>query len=321
MNIKIIGSGAIGSLFAGLLNTRQVDVCFANNPVWEKKRTAATLRLVLPGRWLKVEGICYDDTRKADMLFVCVKRHHLPVLKKEQLSESLSENSGNILFFNYSKTGINHLSPGNDFHPLFCVTLLSAVSLQPGDVELTSENSHIICEKNKVLKKILSLLKDFHIKLHMVDDISPYMNSYFIFQLLYLPVAMCNTTLLHFFSYREGRELAMRILHEGIKTFEKSGKPLQKLPSCDPLELLHQLEKKAEQFTSYRYKPDRTYNPLLQSLLLEKESEAKELNGELVTLAKDAGVDSSWNWRLLQKLPRVKRFGYYPTPSDLLKGI
>jgi len=60
---------------------------------------------------------------------------------------------------------------------------------------------------------------------------------------------------------------------------------------------------------------------LLQSLLLDKESEAKELNGALISMAKEAGVDSSWNWRLLQKLPRVKRFGFYPTPSDLLKGI
>jgi ketopantoate reductase len=193
--------------------------------------------------------------------------------------------------------------------------------LQPGDVELTSLDSHIIIEKDKEVKKLFSLLKDFNIKLHIVDDIYPFMNSYFIFQLLYLPVAMCNSTLHHFFSYREGRELGMRVLHEGIKTFEKSGKPLQKLPACDPQELLHQLEKKSDNFSSWHYKPDRSYNPLLQSLLLDKDTEAKELNGELVSLAKAAGVDSSWNWRLLQKLPRIKRFGYYPTPSELLKGI
>lgn len=321
MNIKIIGSGAIGSLIAGLLYAKQVDVCFSNNPDWKKKRISTALRIVLPERWLKVEGVCYDNSRKTDMLFVCVKRHHLHSLKRETVQGSLSGDEGKILFFNFSKPEVDHLVSNGAFHTLFCVTLLSAVSLQPGDVELTSEDSHIICEKNKDVKKLFSLLKDFQIKLHMVDDITPYMNSYYLFQLLYLPVAMCNSTLRHFLSYREGRELGMRVLHEGIKAFSKSGRPLQKLPSCDPQDLLHQLEKKPDQFTSWRFKPGRSYNPLLQSLLLEKESEAKELNGDLISLAKEAGVDSSWNWRLLQKLPRVRRFGYYPTPSDLLKGI
>lgn len=320
MSIKIIGPGAIGSLIGGLLNFKRIEVCFANNPGWEKKRASATLRLVLPDKWLTVEGICYDDERKTDFTFVSVKRHQLVSLQPEEFSRHMPESSGTILFFNCSKPEISHLALDN-FQIHHCITLLSAISLQPGDVELTSRDAHIICEKNKQLKKIFSLLKDFRIKLHMVDDINPYMNSYFIYQLLSLPVAMCNSTLSHFLSYREGRELALRVLHEGIKTFEKLENPMQKLPANDPVELLNLLTKKPDQFSARQYKPDRSFNPLLQSLLLDKETEVKEINGVLINAAKDAGVDTSWNWRLLQKLPRIKRFGFYPTPSDLLNGI
>ena len=69
MNVKIIGAGAIGSLLAGLLYTKKIDVCLANNPAWEKSRTSATIRLVLPDRWVTAEGICYDNKPPVPSVF------------------------------------------------------------------------------------------------------------------------------------------------------------------------------------------------------------------------------------------------------------
>jgi ketopantoate reductase len=320
MEIKVIGAGAIGSLIGGLFSVKGFDVFFSQNPGYEEISPSHILRIILPDRWLTVEGICKNGSRKAEMLFVTVKRHQLKSLTKEYLSQCMLHSESEILFFNCDRYDMSHI-PLEDTTFSICLSLLCAVKLQPGDVELCSTTSYLIIEKKKHLKKLFSLLKDFGIQVFYVDDIEPYANSFFLSQLLFLPVAMCNTTLTNFLSYREGRELAIRVLHEGIKTFEKSSMPLGKLPVMDPQELIIKLQKKPKKFDTARYKSDRAFNSLLQSILLEKQTEVKELNGRLIIMAKEAGVDPAWNWALMQKLPRVQRLGFYMNPAELLKGI
>ncbi|MBN1697893.1 MAG: hypothetical protein JW881_10305 [Spirochaetales bacterium] len=320
MEIKIIGAGAVGSLIGGLLSIKGSDIFFLKNPENKSTPSSHNLRIVLPDRWLVVEGICKDGERKADMLFVTLKRHQVREITKEYLLPYMEDEKSEIIFFNCDIFDLSNFKPGNT--PIsFCLSLLCSVKLQSGDVELCSSSSCLIVEKKKHLKKLFAPLKDFGIKVLCVDEFEPYANSFFLTQLLFLPVAMCNTTLSHFLSYREGRELAVRVLHEGIKTFEKTRLPLGRLPLLDPQDLMIQLQKKPGKYDSARYEADRSYNSLLQSILLGKQTEVRELNGRLITMAKDAGVDPAWNWALMQKLSRVQRIGFYMNPAELLKGI
>jgi ketopantoate reductase len=320
MKINVIGPGAIGSLVGGLLNFKNHDISFRFNPETEEKRGDRYLRIILPDKWLKIDRITIAASEKADILIVALKRNQYGSLTKEALRKYINENGSEIIFFNCSPEDIANTVPDSIPYSI-ALSLVNAVMLQPQDVELTIPDSYIVHDKSKNLKKLFLPLKDFGIKPYPVDDIIPYSNSLFVYQLLYLPVAMCNTTLSYFLSFKEGRDLALRVLNEGIKTFVKNEQPLGKLPVMDPIDLMTRLEKKPEKFEQQRFKEDRSYNPVLRSFLLNKKNEVKELNGRLITMAKNAGVDPLWNWKLYQKLLKVTKYGFFSNPKELLNGL
>jgi ketopantoate reductase len=320
MKINVIGPGAIGSLIGGLLAHKNHNVQFQANPESEQKKDERYLRLILPDRWLKIEHVLMNPVNNADAVIFALKRTQYSSISAEQLKKSMSPGCENVIFLNCDEDDIKHLIHENLAHTV-ALTLMTSVSLQQQDVELATTDSCIVYEKQKFIKELLSPLKDFGIKSIGVDHIAPFSNSFFIYELLFLPVAMCNTTLGYFLSFKEGRELALRILHEAIKTFAKLEMPIGKLPVMDPSDLIAKIEKKPEKFELDRNKCDRSYNTVLQSLLLNKKNDVNRLNGRLVALAKTAGVDPVWNWKLLQKVPRVAKFGFYPNPKELLGGI
>jgi ketopantoate reductase len=320
MKIHMIGHGAIGTLVGGLLLSKNHTVSFEPNRESGQTKEDRYLRIILPDRWLRIDHIQMSPANKPEICFFSLKRSQYASITIDQMKKYTAGNSESTVFFNCDNDDIKHLVHENLSHSI-ALTLLTAVSLQPQDVELSTSDSYLVYEKEKTLKELFFPLKDFGIKSFAVDSVTPYANSFFLYQLLFLPVAMCNTTLGYFLSFKEGRELALRILHEGLKTFEKNETPIGKLPVMDPVELINKLEKKPDKYEHERYKCDRAYNTVLQSFLLDKKNEVNRLNGKLITLAKNAGVDPVWNWKLVQKVQRVTKFGFYPNPKELLGGI
>ena len=318
------GNGAQASLLGGMFILKGAHLSFT--PSFQDGDIYAgmnSIRLILPDRWLTVEGVRFEDRRPGDLVIVCLDQHETARLSGDDLLPLLASPSGAVIFADgttpAARKAADSLPEGTPVS--FILSLFQAVSLQPGEAELSSRNSWILVERKSPYRRMFSNLRDLGIKTQAVEDISACTNSGIIYRLLELPAAMCNVPLSHFLSCREGRELAIRVLKEGFKTFGKSGHMLGKLPVMDPRELLASLEKKPDKFSEARYLPDRSYGGILQSLLRRRETDAGELNGRIVVMGKDAGVDTSWNWRLLQKLPRVQRNGFYPNPSELLKGI
>ncbi|MBA7681187.1 hypothetical protein ES703_89524 [subsurface metagenome] len=344
MRILILGSGAVGTLLGGLLSYSGSEVFFSGNRENLKVLEKVGLRIQLPGRWLKLSGLkpgamdreaeALNDqgagsvpgspadalSNGADFLFITLKRRHLKTLKPACLAEQPLSAGGKIIFFNCDPADKDKLTPAGA-ESYLALTLLNAVMLQPGDVELASSRSVLIYEKNRELKRLLSSLKVLGIELYEADHIEPYANSFFLWQLLFLPAAMCQTTYENFLSYPEGREIAARILEEGLNTYLKLKRSLKRLPYMDPQDLLSRIEKGGKGFTAARFRPDRAYNSLLQSILKEKMLENRELNGRLIKMAGQAGVDPLWNWRLNQKLSRVLRVGFYKDPVELYQAI
>ena len=154
-----------------------------------------------------------------------------------------------------------------------------------------------------------------------MDDAKPYLNALLVAQLLFLPVAMCNTTLDGFLASAQGRELASSILAEGFAAMERADMPLAPLPLMDPRELAARLEKKPGSFETVPPSPGREYNSVLQSLLRGRPTEAAHLNKRIVEIASSAGLHLTWNWRILQKASRVASIGFYRDPSELLRSL
>jgi ketopantoate reductase len=320
MDISVIGPGAVGSLLGSLLQ-------IAGHRVTLHGRTAearADHRVVLPGQWLLAEGLRSagrEETAEAsDAILVTLGRHHLHAERRPDFARLIGSCESPVAVFNCDPEEAVRLSIPRERLRL-ALTLMSAVRLQGADVELCTEKPVLLYEKSPLLARIFPALGKFGFQLVAVDDLAPYLNSFFISQLLFLPVAMCNTTVRDFLSYAEGRELAVSILSEGFAALQRAEMPLAALPLMDPGELSMKLQKKPALFEGDRGVPEREYNSLLQSYLRGKPTEAAQLNRKVVEIASSAGLHLTWNWRIVQKASRITSLGFYRDPPELLKAL
>lgn len=323
MDVTLLGPGAIGTLLGGLLRLSGHEVTLVG------RREAAfpdrPLRIIHPSRWLLAEGVRYarNTTARAESAeawLVTLGRHHLKAVRRPDFSRLVGSGDGPVFFFNCDPAEPQRLALA-PARRRFGLTLTTAVKLQEGEVELAAEKSALIVEKHAFNEELFGPLADFGFQLVEVEDALPFMTSLFLYQLLFLPAALCNLTLSSFLVTREGRELARNILQEGFLTMEKAGQPLAELPIMDPLELLGRLEKKPASFEAWTNRPDRAYNSVLQACLSGRPVESAHLNRRLVEMASSAGVHLIWNWRLVQKTGRVSSIGFYRDPRELMHSL
>jgi ketopantoate reductase len=322
MEIVILGPGAVGTLLGGLFKLKGHGVVLKGrrSPPAE---SPCTIRIVLPESWLLAEGVRLagpEENALPDAALVTLGRHHLHALRRPDFSRLTGGGECPVALFNCDPTEIDRLAVPSDMLRL-CLTLMDAVKLQENDVELVTEKPVILYERAPHLDRLFRDLASFGFQVVPVPDARPHLNSLLVWQLLFLPVAMCNTTLGIFLSFPEGRELAASLIAEGCAAMEKAGFPMAALPAMDPRELAERLDRKPGSFESERELPDRSCNSLLQSFLLKKPTEAARLNRRIVEIASAAGLHLTMNWRVLQKMSRVTGLGFYRTPADLLRSL
>jgi len=324
MRIHVLGAGAVGSVLGGLLAQSGHDVSFI-----EKGRTAGKrdgIRIGLPGRLLAVDGVQRLDLKgpptggRPDFLFICLGRNHLHALKKEGLKHLVDPESTRVVFCNADPDEARRLDIPVSMR-CFLLALLDAVKLQDNDVEVVSENPCIVEAKNSHVNIFASDFSRFGIAVHAVDDILPCLDSLYVFELLFLPVALCNTTLKHFLSFASGRKIARALLLEGLKAMERCGRPLARLPAMDPRALAERIAKDPSVLSAARFLPDRSFPPILQSFLRGSPGEARELNKRIVELGASVGLELPLNWALYQKAGRPATVGFYPNPDALARAL
>jgi len=322
MEITIVGPGAVGTLIGGLLGIsgHQVTLIGRKPP----ENPCAPVRLVMPRQWLLAEDLrCAgpgEPGGASDAYFMTMGRHHLHAVRRPDIVRLIGAGEAPVAFFNCDPSEPIRLAVPGDRVRL-CLTLMNAVKLQAADVELTTEKPAILFERSPVLAQLFRGLAGFGFQILPVDDARPFLNSLLVAQLLFLPVAMCNTTLNGFLASPQGRELASSILSEGFAAMERAGMPLAPLPLLDPRDLAARLERKPGSFETVPPLPDREYNSVLQSLLRGRPTEAAHLNKRIVEIASSAGLHLAWNWRILQKASRVASIGFYRDPSELLRSL
>jgi ketopantoate reductase len=322
MEITIIGPGAVGTLLGSLLQLKGHRVTLRGRK--QPANPNAPQRVVLPGQWLTAEGLRSegpaDAVGSADAFFVTMGRHHLHAERRPDFSRLVGSSDSPVMFWNCDLAEPERLAV-DPRRVHFCLTLMNAVSLQACDVELSSEKPVIVHQRSQWLVRMLAGLSGFGFRVLPVDEVRPYANSFFVYQLLHLPVALCNTTMREFLSFPEGRELAVSILHEGCEALERAEMPMASLPIMDPRELCSRLERKPDAFQVDRGAPERAYNSVLQAYLKGKPTEAAQLNRKAVELASSAGLHLTWNWRIFQKAGRVASMGFYRDPAELLSAL
>jgi hypothetical protein len=332
MDITVVGPGAVGTLLGGLLSLRGHGVSFRCRQAPAGSVAERPVRIVLPDRWALAEGLRFagpgSELREPGVVFVALGRHHLRGVRRPDFARLVGTRKGvepEVVFANAdpaepARLGLGQRGKGGGGWSL-CLTLLDAVKLQDREVELAGARPTLVVEKGSAGHRLLSGLSGFGISVLPVADPLPCSDSLFVSQLLFLPVAMCNTTLARFLAFPEGRTLARSILGEGLEAMARAGRQLARLPVMDPQDLLARIEKKPDSFAPARTRPDRAYNTVLQSYLRGRPTEAPELNRRIVELASGAGLHLEWNWRVLQKVGRIASLGFYPEPGDLLRSL
>jgi ketopantoate reductase len=324
VNVRIMGSGALATLLTGLLAAEGHQVVLATDPENARRLRGKDIRVILTSGWRRSAGFRLGSppARSEELGIVALPAARLKevVRKPPALRERFGTSTSNLLLLDCDPEDREALTPAGST-ALLGLSLLSTFELEPGEVEVASPRPWFVLQKSTLLKELRQFLKACGFEVLEVDDIVPYANSRFLLRLLYLPVAMCHSTLRHFLSYPEGREIALQVLEEGRRTLEKQAAELKKLPVSDPQELMQRLERKGEEFSRFRHSPDREYGPLLQSLLKGQRGEVKQLNEKLVRMASHVGVDPRWNWRLARKLSRVLQVGFYRDPPELYKAL
>jgi 2-dehydropantoate 2-reductase len=310
MRVCVIGAGAVGGLLGGLAAEAGHEVCFAGSAVSMRELAARGLRLVLPGGRLRLRKALTADLATArwrpELGIVALKRHQL----RELGSLPPAARAAELLVLN-----------ADEGRPLLGFTLLTSMMLQHGEVELASGRSVLVLPRHAAVKELAGSWKQAGLEVVETDSPEALASSFFVWQLLFLPPALCHSTLGHFLATEPGREIAAGVLAEGLAVFRRAGRPLKRLPLHDPQELAQRLSRRPEQFAAAGLLPDREFNSLLQSILRQQKTEARELNERLVRLAAEAGLNAPWNWRLSQKLGRVVQAGFFRDPGELRRAL
>jgi hypothetical protein len=317
VRVRIIGDAPVATVLTGLLAAEKHEVVWNPGPAGSRRlkllKRRKEVRLVLPQEWVHTESFSLSSSTKIraeELGVIAIPAHSLGQMKPV-------DSKGSALVFRDCDPGVTDTLAAPGSTAIQGLSLLDTFELDPGSVEVATPRPWLVIEKNTVLRELKLCLKSRNISVLEVEELLPYRNSLFLWKLLSLPVAMCHSTLRHFLSYREGREIAVHILDEGMAVFARKEMELKKLPIMDPQDLLQKLEKKPEEFDKFRDLPDRSFPSALQHVLVGEGGVARGLNDRLIRMSAQTGVDPKWNWGLTRKLGRVLRVGFYRDPVDL----
>jgi hypothetical protein len=330
MKVRIIGDAPAAAVLAGLLAAERQEVTWNPDAVGDRRlkvlKRRREIRLNLPWGWVRSEGFQLSSSAllKAGEVGVLALRTCGSGAGKGTGAERTIGGKGKTLLVLDGEPGARgaqrSFAPGTDvFQGL---SLMEAVEWDPGVVEVSSPQPRLLVEAGAGLEELRRCVKECGLQVQEVEDPSSYRNAVHIRDLLALPVALCHSTLGHFLSYPEGREIAVSLLEEGLKLYAHRGLPLGKLPEQDPQDLLQRLKRrKPREFDKFRNVPDRAYGAVLRNLLDGETREAREPHERILRMSSGTGIDAGWSWAITQKINHVMRVGFYRDPVELYNAL
>ena len=331
MTIRIFGDAATATVLAGVLAAERQEIIWNPDASGQNRlkvlKRRREIRLNLPWEWVRTDGFRLSSTLRLKSGEVGLAAYRRPVRGRTDAAgpEVGGRDQTLIVLEEADQTGgsppeRSSVVPGT--RVARGLSLLEAVEWDPGVVELSASQPRLLVEAGCDLGELQRCLKARRIVLQQVDDLEPYRNSVHIRELLAMPVALCHSTLRHFLSYPEGREIAIGLLEEGLQLYSHRGMPLARLALQDPQELLQKLKRrKSQEFDRARNLPDRAYGSGLQKLLGGDAKAARHPHERILHMSSQTGLDPEWNWAIAQKIDRAIRVGFYRDPVELYNAL
>ena len=312
MRYGVIGLGAVGSMIGGFLtDTLKKDVLLIGKPyqvdIIQKKG------IEIAGLNKKIKNIQvtsdFSEIKNLDVIFLCVKSQDTETvanqmkkyLKKTALIVSLQNGVRNRETI-HKITGKTVLAG---------VVLFNAVYQEPGKVNLTIKGGILLENNGEIAERISNVLNRAGIKTILVDNINGFLWSKLILNLQIAVTALTGQTIKESITNEDSRNIIIETMREGIKTVEKSGMHLEKLPGADPKKTIKRLER----YNSLTLKIGSIFigvkkdarNSMWQSLSRRRPTEIDYINGEIVNLAKKNNLKAPINMKLVELVKQVEK--------------
>jgi len=328
MRYGVIGLGAVGSMIGGLLtDTLKKDVLLIGKPyqvdIIQKKG------IEIAGLNKKIKNIQvtsdFSEIKNLDVIFLCVKSQDTETvanqmkkyLKKTALIVSLQNGVRNRETI-HKITGKTVLAG---------VVLFNAVYQEPGKVNLTIKGGILLENNGEIAERISNVLNRAGIKTILVDNINGFLWSKLILNLQIAVTALTGQTIKESITNEDSRNIIIETMREGIKTVEKSGIHLKKLPGADPKKTIKRLER----YNSLSLKIGSIFigvkkdarNSMWQSLSRRRPTEIDYINGEIVNLAKKNNLKAPINMKLVELVKQVEKKPEFKNikPIELKKSL
>ncbi len=332
MKVVVIGAGAIGSLVAGYLKNKGLEVSLVGHADAVKAIQAQGLKISgVRGNFTIPLEVTERLTTQADLVILATKIHDIEAALKESLqflnkSVILTTQNG----IQADHLVVKHLPRGKI---ISSIIMFGATCLKPGEVVHNFEGSWII---GKPFTQNGSSVENAGA---ILQKIFPVVISEELLGMKYLKVfvnanncipAILGKSMQEAFSDPAVSSISIGIWKEGLGIVQKSKINLVSLPDF-PLGRLTKLtalptEEAAKIYSGImmNLSKEPLYGSVLQSIKRGRPSEIDYLNGEFINLAKKNGLKAMLNEKLVELVHRVEKNGCFLNKEELLaqtKGL
>jgi hypothetical protein len=329
MKVRIIGDAPAAAVLTGLLAAGQQEVVWNPDADGEHRFRALKrrkeIRLNLPWGWVRTGAFQLSSSpllKSAEVGLAAFRSGGILRGRAASSGRAVGGRNKTLLVLNGEDQAAGApaaIVPGTEV--IHGLSLLDAVEWDPGFVEVASPQPGLLVQSEADLGELEQSLKSCGVSVRHVEDLRPYRHALQIRDLLALPVALCHSTLRHFLSYPEGREIALSLLEEALQLYSYRSLPLAAIPFPDPRDLLQKLKRKPQEFDKARNDPDRAYGPGLQQLLHGDTRAARLPHQRILSMSSQTGIDPTWNWAVAQKVNRAVRVGFFRDPVELYNAL
>lgn len=332
MKVAVIGAGAIGSLVAGYLKNKEVEVGLVGHADAVNAIQAQGLKISgVRGNFTVPLKISQRLTVPAELTILATKTQDIEAAIKDNLqfllnSVILTTQNG----IQADNLVAKHL-PREKI--ISSIVMFGATCLKPGEVVHNFEGSWII---GKPFAQNDSSVENTGA---VLQKIFPVVTSEELPGMKYLKIfvnannclpAILGKSMQEAFSDQAVSSVSIAIWKEGLGIVQKSKINLVSLPDF-PLERLTKLtalptEEAAKIYSGImmNLSKEPLYGSVLQSIRRGRPSEIDYLNGEFVRLARENSLEAPLNEKLVQLVHRVEKSGCFLSKEELLaetKGL
>ncbi|NHJ85286.1 MAG: ketopantoate reductase family protein [Asgard group archaeon] len=302
----VMGSGSVGSFFGGLIATKHHEVHFIGRKDHIEEINKKGLQIIgLKNKCVKIIGYTSvkafqqaNNEQEIEYVLLTTKAHQT-LEAATQLKPILSDKATIIAIQNGIGTEdiIKQIFPKNTV--LRGTTSIGVCRPKPGVIEFTGDGITLIgfrTEKEKTKAKIfVDMMKIAGINANIEPNILGAVFSKTIVNCALNPLtAIYQVKNIEVYNNPELRKLATKLATEAWNVAIKSG---INLSIRDPIEYTFEIIKKTGENT----------NSMLNDILNKRKTEIDFLNGKIIELGEEVGVDVSTNLEIYNKIKSLEK--------------